>query len=85
MDVEVTVAEAEAVAVDAILVVNKGIWQGTAPQEAAVVVVVAAVSPGLAAAVAVAVASDLVAVAVVTATIVVSLDTLLENAQPMLD
>lgn len=82
MDVEVTVAEAEAVAVDAILVVNKGIWQGTAPQEAAVVVV-AAVSPGLAAAEAV--VSDLVAVAVVTATIVVSLDTLLENAQPMLD
>lgn len=68
-------------AADAILVVNKGIWQGTAPQEAVVVAVAAVISPDLVAA-----AVDLVVVVVVvTATIVESLGISLENAQPMLD
>lgn len=68
-------------AVNAILAVSLGIWQGTVRQE--VVEGAAAVVTLDLAAVAVAVVTGLVVV--VTATIVESLDTSLENAQPILD
>lgn len=74
---------AVAVVVDATLVANKGIWQGTVPQEEVVGAAAAVVSLDLVEAAAAA-ALGLVA-GVVTATIVENLDTLLENAQPMLD